>query len=325
MTTTLKNSQASSRNASPALVIAVLAAWGLGVLLLLLYLEHQPHATTASETPASANAVFPAPRPGAVVFSREAGPDALAVAVAPGRGRLGVQASIVGPDGLGVSGLTASFAVDGVAADGVACGAGCYRGTVPASARPRTVELRTEGQLSTRWHIVLPRRWPPENAAQMLARARRVWRGLRSVSYAERLASSPVHVSTSQWRIQAPDRLAYQIVNGYSAVVIGNRRWDRAPGGRWVRSPQQRLTQPTPLWTFARNAYVLGAARAYGRGALKVTFFDPRIPAWFTIALDRKTLRTLDARMVATAHFMHDAYRDFNATPEIHPPPHGYR
>ena len=38
------------------------------------------------------------------------------------------------------------------------------------------------------------------------------------------------------------------------------------------------------------------------------------------VALERKTLRALDLRMVATAHFMHDSYHSYNATSEIHPP-----
>jgi hypothetical protein len=313
--------RSSGRDARPATVAAVLGAWAVCVLLLLFYLQHRPKPTSSPDAAATPPAtVFPAPPAGAVVFSREAGPDALALAVVPGADRLHVQASIVGPEGIGVSGLTTSFAVDGVAADGVTCGAGCYRAIFPRNARPRSVEVTTAGELTTRWRVALPNAWPPENAAQMLSSARRVWRNLRSVSYTERLASSPRHLLTSSWQVQAPDRLAYQIVHGYSAVIIGTRRWDKAPGGHWVRSPQQRITQPTPQWTSATDAHVLGAVRAGGRPALKVSFFDPRTPAWFTVALERKTLRALDVRMIATAHFMHDSYRSYNATSEIHPP-----
>jgi hypothetical protein len=51
-----------------------------------------------------------------------------------------------------------------------------------------------------------------------------------------------------------------------------------------------------------------------------IAFFDPGSPGWFRIVVDRKTYRTLDVRMVAPAHFMHDAYGPFNAPVSIRPP-----
>jgi hypothetical protein len=54
-----------------------------------------------------------------------------------------------------------------------------------------------------------------------------------------------------------------------------------------------------------------------------VSFFDPKTPAWFTVVLDRQTLRTLDLRMVTTAHFMHQVYGAFDATPAIRMPRRG--
>jgi hypothetical protein len=57
-----------------------------------------------------------------------------------------------------------------------------------------------------------------------------------------------------------------------------------------------------------------------GRSVWLVSFFDPGTPAWFNVALDRQTLRTLDLRMVTTAHFMHDVYSSFNTTPAVLPP-----
>ena len=51
-----------------------------------------------------------------------------------------------------------------------------------------------------------------------------------------------------------------------------------------------------------------------------VAFLDPTVPAWFEIALDRWTLRTLDVHMTAAAHFMHDRYLRFNAPIRITPP-----
>jgi len=123
--------------------------------------------------------------------------------------------------------------------------------------------------------------------------------------------------------VQAPDRLTYDIDRGYSAVIIGKHRWDKAPGGTWKRSPQLPITQPTPPWVAATNARVLGATTARGRPAWRVSFFDPKTPGWFTVVIDRETLRTLDLRMVTTAHFMHEVYGSFDAAPAIRAPRQG--
>jgi hypothetical protein len=310
-----------SRDARPATVAVVLGAWAICVLLLLLYLEHRPKPTSsAATTGVPTSAPFPAPPAGAVVFSREAGPDALALGIVPLGRRVLVQASVVGPDAVGVSGLATRLTVNGASADGVACGAGCYRATLPASGRPRVVEVSSKGKLTTSWRVMLPRAWPPASASEMIAESRRVWRALRSLSFTDRLASDPEHVVTSSWRAQAPNRLAYQIVRGYSAVIVGNHRWDKPPGGRWKGSPQLPLTQPTPPWTTATNAYILGATKVRGRPALRVSFYDPETPGWFTVVLERKTLRTLELHMITTAHFMHEVYGAFNAAPEIRAP-----
>jgi hypothetical protein len=68
------------------------------------------------------------------------------------------------------------------------------------------------------------------------------------------------------------------------------------------------------------NAYVLGRARVDGRPASLVTMLDRRIPAWFTVWIDRKTSRPLRLAMTAPAHFMTDRYTSFNAPLRIEPP-----
>jgi hypothetical protein len=303
-------------DAPRATVLAVLGTYVACVLLLLLYLEHRPRVQSAvtSAAPVTTRPAFPAPPPGAIVFSREAGPYALALGVVPGKRAVVVQASVVGQDGAGVSDVPTTFAVQTRTAAGVACGAGCYRARLLVSGRPRSVELVAEGDVATRWRVALPVRWPPQDASKLMARARKTWRGLRSLSFRDRLASDEEHVVTSTWRVQAPDRLAYDVDRGYSAVIIGKQRWDKAPGGgTWERSPQLPITQPTPPWVAVAKAHVLGTTTARGRPAWKVSFFDPKTRAWFAVVLERETLRTLDLRMVATAHFMHEIYDEFDA------------
>jgi copper transport protein len=157
-----------------------------------------------------------------------------------------------------------------------------------------------------------------------MARATQVWRGLRSLSYVDHLSSGPGEEVTSYWEIVAPDRLAYQVVRGSEAVIIGGRRWDKPPGSTWTESPQDPpLSQPLPFWVSVRDAHLLGAASVAGRPVWLVSFFDPATPAWFEVSLDKKTLRTLSLRMTTTAHFMHDTYSSFDRTPAITPPDQG--
>ncbi len=319
--TSTPSARTTQRDAPRTTVLVVLGGYALCVLLLVLFLHQRPIARPTTQAEASsAQPTFPSPPPGAVVFSRETGPNVLALAVVPRTGKVLVQASVVGPEGAGVSGATMTFGVEGSQATGAPCGAGCYRATFPTSGRPTAVEVVAEGPVSARWRVALPSSWPPTDATSMLADARRVWRALRSLAFSERLASDEDHIVRSTWRVQAPDRLAYQVERGYGAVIIGKRRWDRPPGGRWKRSPQLPITQPTPPWVSVANAHVLDATTLRGRPAWRVSFFDPKTPGWFTLVLDRQTRRTLDLHMVTTAHFMHEIYGSFDAAPEIQAP-----
>lgn len=300
------------------LIVAVLAvaagATAVALAVLLLHgtpgpVSAAPAALPVAAAPAPTRPVapsFPAPPPNAVVFSREDGPDALALAVVPRGGSVLVQASVVGPQGTGVRGLSVSFG----GRRATACGPGCYRATL---AHPRAIDLRAG---NVRWLVRLPAPWPPRDAAGLVARATRVWRSLRTLAFYDRLASDPAHVVVSTWRAVAPDRLAYRIKGGYAAVIVGGRRWDRAPGGRWVESPQTPVKQPVPVWQSATDAHVVGATAT----TWQITFFDPRTPAWFAISVDKRTLRTIDLRMTATAHFMHERYGPFDAPLTVRPP-----
>ncbi|MGH3000749.1 MAG: hypothetical protein ACRDNM_15750, partial [Gaiellaceae bacterium] len=151
----------------------------------------------------------------------------------------------------------------------------------------------------------------------LVARAARTWRALHSLAFSDRLGSDETHVVFSNWRTVAPDRLAYVVRGGYSAVIVGGRRWDRAPGGRWVESPQTvPVKQPVPLWQSATDAHVIGQTRTTWR----ITFYDPGTPAWFAIVVDRCSFRTLDLRMITTAHFMHERYGAFDVPLAVEPP-----
>jgi hypothetical protein len=175
------------------------------------------------------------------------------------------------------------------------------------------------GTLATRWQVAVPP--PAADASGLVLRAARVWRALRSLSFHEQLASTAKPPLVSSWRAEAPNRVSYSIVGGSSAIIVGPHRWDKATGSSpWVESPQAPVTQPFPAWQLVTDAHVVAVETANGRQVRLVTFFDPSIPAWFEIRVDRATTRTLDTWMTAPSHFMHDAFGGFNATAPIVPP-----
>lgn len=243
---------------------------------------------------------FPAPPPGAIVFAREAGPDALAVGVTP----TAVQVSVVGQQANGVSGLAVT--VNGQTT--TACGPGCYRAPV---SNARALDVRVG---RTQWLVAVP---PARDGAAIVARAAHVWRALHTLVFTDRLGSDATHVVRSTWIAVAPNRLSYVVRGGYRAVIVGSRRWDRAPHGKWVESPQTvQVRQPAPVWQSATDANIVGETPA----AWQVTFYDPRTPAWFEITVDKKTSRTLELHMTTTAHFMLERYGPFDARVAVDPP-----
>jgi hypothetical protein len=304
-------------------LVAVVA--GVGLLL-------ASGGSSSSATPpisvAPAVQRFPNPPAGAFVTARADGSHALALAIVQRPRGVALQVSDVTQNGAGASGLHVSFAVTSKSGNGRAtatvCGPGCYHASVPLGSRPLAVRVRVERPAgTTSWTVALPASWPAKDAGAIVARATRTWKALRSVRFSERLSSDATHTVLSDWQIVAPDRLAYQIHNGGQAMIVGLHRWDRQKGGAWVKSSAQRLHQPQPFWVSATDAHVVDSTTLRGRPVWRVSFFDPRTPGWFLIAIDKGSYRTLDVRMTATAHFMHDSYRGFNSPITIVPPASG--
>jgi hypothetical protein len=299
-------------------------------------------ASSASETqspPATtgAQATFPRPPRGAVVFGAESGPDAFGLGVVPGRGEITLQASVLGPQGNGVKGLAVRFDVVGKShehaiASATPCGAGCYRASVRIG-RPLRVGV-TVGRAPS-LSFAMPSTWPPPAAGAIIRRAAAAWRNLKTLAYRDRLGDGHVVLETN-WKIVAPDRIEFQVEkligagrvesktqkNLDAGIIIGSRRWDKPAGStRWTASPQSPVRQPIPFWVSATNAYVLGTVSVDGRPAWKISFFDfPGGPAWFTILVDKTTLHTTQLWMTATAHFMRETYTSFDAPITITPP-----
>ncbi len=262
--------------------------------------------------PGAAQGVPPPPPSGSVVLAREAGSFAVALAAQPRR----VTATVLSPSGGAASGLPVRFRLGGRTLTATPCGAGCYRADVQAW--PKQVEVLFHEQRAS---FRLPAASRPATA--IVSRATHVFRSLRSLVYVESLSSDPTHRLVTTWTLGAPNRVAYRIRGGASAVVIGERRWDRtASGQRWVRSSQvPPLQVPQPTWgSDVSNAELLGTARVAGRPVWVVSFVNSSIPAFFTAWVDRRSYRTLQLRMTAAAHFMFHRYLRFNGPVRITPP-----
>jgi hypothetical protein len=274
------------------------------------------HGSLVETTPVKPARAIPPPPKGALVLAQEAGTRAVALAVGQGpRPRL--TATVLSSNGDAASGLLLSFRVGTASFPARPCGPGCYTASAPRGALRRVGVVLPGRQVA----FVIPRASRP--AAGIVARAARVFRRLRSLVYVESLRSGPNGGLLTTWRLKAPDEVTYDIRGGASAVIIGQRRWDRDnPGARWRRSEQiPALRVPKPSWgDVAVNAHVLGTARVAGRPVWIVSFANPTTPAWFTAWIDRRTYRTLRMRMPAAAHFMRHLYVEFDRPLAIRPP-----
>jgi copper transport protein len=243
----------------------------------------------------------PLPARRMVVQARQDGELAVALAYrSPG-----AEVTVLDPDGSGVNGLPVRIG----GSDARSCGPGCYGAFV---APTRNVVVSVEGR---RFVFRVPPTFRP--AAALLSRATEAFRALNSVAYLERLASSPRNRVVAAFTLESPNRLEYKIRGGATGIVIGPRRWDREPGGKWVLSPQQPSSQPEPIWAGGvTNAYVLRTTPS----RYVVSFLKPIGPAWFTLVLDRRTLLPRHLSMTAPAHFMTHSYSGFNAPPRIKAP-----
>ncbi|HET8529492.1 MAG TPA: copper resistance protein CopC [Gaiellaceae bacterium] len=263
-----------------------------------------------------------------VVFAGQDDDLAVGLAVTPGDGgTLGFRSTVLGLDGP-AAGLRVHFVVETKGGRrrtaAAACGAGCYRATLPLDGAPSAVaaEIAGKGRAPKTLRFAAPSQWPAPQGLEIVRRSEQAIRALKTLVVHSRLASDPEHEVTTIYRMVAPNRLAYHNVGGSDSVIVGDKRWDRQPGGRWVESPQwPPIRQPSPFWPEQiTDAHVLRTEQVDGRSAWVVTFLDPATPAWFTAWIDRESYRTLRLEMIATAHFMHDRNGPFNAPVTVEPP-----
>jgi hypothetical protein len=303
--------------------LALVAAAGTAALALGVVAPHSRQKPLAFRPP-----IVGAPPPGSLVLAREAGDLAVALAVQPGRSTGTLVATVLGPDGPGLSGLRVTLALEaanGARTSGVGsdCGPGCYEATlVGVGSHPTAAVVRLSGRgRRASATFALPKAWPPPPAGRLVRRATAAYRHLRTLVTHERLASDPAHTLTTVYRAVAPDRLRLTSSSGAQAIIVGDRRWDRTPGRPWRTSSQEPIRSVIPWWvTTPVEPHLLGGGRVAGRPVWVVSFVTPQVPAWFTIWIDKRTHRTLELRMTAAAHFMHHRYGPFDAPLTVSPP-----
>jgi hypothetical protein len=280
--------------------LVLLAGLAVAVATLTDLRPGRARASAAQTTQSNVPPPPPAPPAGAYVDAAQVGNLAVGFAW-----RAGVATvTIVGPDG-GAIGVPVK--IEGRAA--AECGRGCF--TAPAG---RSVAVSVAGRSVL---FVVPDKL--RSAAATLRRATHAYDSLLSLTIDERLSSGPGKVQMSVFHERAPNRLSYTIVSatqagvaGTRGIVIGSRRWDRSPGGPWQRSTQTPFHVPRTYWSArARNAYSAGPS--------ELTFYDPRVKAWFRLRVDPRTDRPLSLRMIGAAHFMRHRY-SVGRSPAISPP-----
>ncbi|HEX4108004.1 MAG TPA: hypothetical protein VHX88_07705, partial [Solirubrobacteraceae bacterium] len=299
---------------------------------------------TAGPAPASATPVPGAPAPtaakaarpigsaiaaGQLSVAQELGPDIVAAWVSHQGGRLRIALHT-----LNVFEQPAAIAITLPHEPVVGrCGLGCQVVSVPASTSTLQVNAVLGGHAYTaRLPVAFSAGAGNARAAAIMRQLGTGEARLRSVAAVERLASSPTAQERIVDRIQAPDRYAYQVtLNGRpsaSTVIVGASEWNRTPGQPWQASTfgTQPFSAPSLLdwWVGYASAPRLLDEHAAGGGEIADVATIGEIsglgPVWLRLHIDATRSRLLSASMITVAHFMTEAWSDFDRVPAIVPP-----
>jgi putative copper export protein len=207
------------------------------------------------------------------------------------------------------------------------CGRGCFRFELPGGADTLVVEAF---QGSRRHPVTLPGRWlagQSARARRLLERAQRNMRSLPSLRETERVTSGPGTLAVTEYRLRAPDRLAWATGGGVRAVQIGRRQWLRLPGQPWRRRDELTggvafSTRSWLRWTpYAQSVELLGVRRQAGRPVAEVAMMDPGTPVWVRLSVDVERGLVLRERLVTRSRLVVHRFFGFGAPVTIEPPP----
>jgi putative copper export protein len=204
------------------------------------------------------------------------------------------------------------------------CGPGCRRFSLPAAEVVR-VAVRDRGR---RFIARLPAIWRPDatsRARRLLERAQRTMRALRSVRQIEEVTSGPGSYARTDYRLRAPNRMAYTTNGGARTIIVGERQWFRSADTPWTRgSYGSGIAFSLARWfrwtPYASAVRLLRRGRERGRPVSELALMDPATPVWLRLTVDERTGRVVRERMVTKAHFTRTRYSDFNQPLSIEAP-----
>ncbi len=267
--------------------------------------------------------VLPLPTRDQLAVATDAGSDVVAAWVRRRSGTVEAEIRVLAIDGGPAS---MPYEIVNAAAVAVSCGPGCRRFSIPHTPPEINVVLHTP---NGRFRAILPTRWRPDGsgaARAILDRAQAVMRRLSSLHETERVNSVPGLYALSDYRLQAPDRLAtanYVVrppqragLEGQS-VEIAARDWFRSAHGRWqLAPPAGTLPFRTPSWftwtSYAQSVRLISIAPGGGGQVATIALMDPGTPAWWTLRVDLRSGRVLYARLITPGHFATDRFSEFN-------------
>ncbi len=304
--------------AEPVLGLGVAAA----VALLVAFPLPPRQLGDANEAKAAAPVVcngcpLPAPRARELAVAEQGGSDVVAAWVRRDGDRLTGTVRLYG-----LSKRPARDPFTVVGARQRSCGAGCARFVTVRAPNVLVVRVRQRGRA---YLARLPVRWragSEARARRVLVRAQSVMRALRSAREVERVSSVPGIYAVTDYRLKAPDRMAFHTNGKVESIVVGRKQWTRGqPGIPWEKGEfgggLPFRTRSWFTWTsYARHVYLLGERdhRAV------IALMDPGTPAWWRLTIDTRTHRVLHDRLLTYGHFMTQRFFALNEPLRIEPP-----
>lgn len=197
------------------------------------------------------------------------------------------------------------------------CGPGCVGFD---GARGDRLRVRVAGPQGG-YVAALPTRWQQRASAtaeRLVSEAERAMRELDAVRQSEHVTSGPGSSASTEYELQAPDRMRFLTGGGVASIFIGNRRWQRVGGqATWTPAPPGPSAFSTRRWfrwsPYAQHVRLLGSRSEGQRRTVEIALFDPGTPVWLRLTLDARSKRVLRERSISKAHFTDQRYRDFNA------------
>jgi copper transport protein len=281
-------------------------------------------AEAARERPSLASAL---PRDGDLTLGADAGDALLGLTLRPGNPGPNEALIFVLPDEgePAAAGLRVDLVVAGQSIQVRQCGATCRSAQVEAQGGEH-VEIRVGGTKGGIASFDLPTLPAPEGAPLLQQMQERMGK-LNTLRYEEILGPGDSAIHT-EYSLQAPDRISYQIKAGAALVWIGGTRYLRVgPDAPW-QAEEAGLRLEVPLYTWDPPAVrrlvaprVLGQSSLGGADTQVVSFFGEAgsLPVWFRLWVDADGL-VHRAEMRAPGHFMDHRYFAFDADFTIEAP-----